>query len=71
MIDPMTSEQLAKYIIREWLERAEKERLAAEVSRSNGRFLNRLGAFVLNWMRRPKSTSPQKPIRYSPATRRS
>jgi len=71
MIDPVTTEYLAKFVIKEWLARAEQDRLAAEITKSNGSFFTRAGAFVMQWMRRFKSAPRQKPVRYSPVTRRS
>ena len=68
MIDPVTTEQLAKFMVKEMLERAEKDRLVAELTRSNGSFFTRAGLFVTQWARRFKNPSPQTPVRYRRAT---
>ncbi len=72
MIDPVTTEQLAKFAVKEMLERAEHDRLVAEIRKSNDNFFAGAVAFVRQWTRRFRSESPrQKPVRYSPVTRRS
>jgi hypothetical protein len=71
MIDPMTTEQLAKFTVNEWLKRAEQDRLAAEITKAHGSLLSRAVTSVLRWIRRDRNVPRQEPIRYSPVTRRS
>jgi hypothetical protein len=61
-MDPHTQKLLAEFVAKEMLEQAERERLAQEISGRDSRFLNRLGTFASNWVRRAKAPAPE-PLR--------
>jgi hypothetical protein len=65
-MDPHTNKLLADYVAKEMLEQAEQDRLAKQLARREGHFLNRFGIFASNWLRRPKAPAAE-PLRRTSA----